>query len=237
MMSYSPHEFGPLTHSSRRYGYSEKGIQLEVHEPQGNAPEILVMGAIHGDESLSSVLLSECLRSIQEAELKSAVILAANPDGVLAGTRCNAHGVDLNRNFPTENWSAKPVYYRNLPDTPQNIALSPGANAASESETRALIDLIQSLKPKLIVSIHGFLGCMDDPDASPIAKDLAIRSGMELVPDVGYATPGSFGSWCKEQTIPIITYELPSLDINEMKAVHSPIFKDLLTGHYNHLLQ
>lgn len=223
-------------HPSRGYGYSESGTELQIYEPLGMTPEILVMGSIHGDESLATVLLSECLRSIKDHELQSAVILAANPDGVLAGTRCNARGVDLNRNYPTENWSADPVYYRNRPDTPQNIALSPGAIAASESETRALIKLIQSLKPRLVVSIHGFLGCMDDPDASPIAKDFAIRSGMEMVPDVGYATPGSFGSWCKEQAIPIITYELPSQDITEMKAVHNPILKDLIIGHYNHML-
>jgi protein MpaA len=128
------------------------------------------------------------------------------------------------------------VYYRNRPGTPQNIALSPGDVPGSESETKALIKLILEIKPSLIVSIHGFLGCMDDPDASSIAKDIAQRSGLELVPDVGYATPGSFGSWCKEQAIPIITYELPSQEITEMKRIHIPILKDLLTGRYHKML-
>ncbi|NQT64179.1 MAG: murein tripeptide amidase MpaA [Candidatus Marinimicrobia bacterium] len=235
-MSHSPSEFGPLTYISRGYGYSEKGSVLEIFEPLSDSPQILIMGSIHGDESLSTILLSDCLRSIQDHELKSSIILAANPDGVLAGTRCNSRGVDLNRNYPTDNWSPDPVYYRNRPGTPQNIALSPGDVAASESETKALIKLIQDIKPKLIVSIHGFLGCIDDPDASPIAKDIVLRSGLELVPDVGYATPGSFGSWCKEQAIPIITYELPSLDITEMKRIHIPILKDLITGHYHKML-
>ncbi|MBC8375752.1 MAG: murein tripeptide amidase MpaA [FCB group bacterium] len=235
-MSHSPSEFGPLNYISRGYGYSEKESVLKVFEPLSDSPQILIMGSIHGDESLSTILLSECLRSIQDHELKSSIILAVNPDGVLAGTRCNSRGVDLNRNYPTDNWSPDPVYYRNRPSTPQNIALSPGAAAASESETKALIKLIQEITPKLIVSIHGFLGCIDDPDASPIAKDIALRSGLELVPDVGYATPGSFGSWCKEQAIPIITYELPSQDITEMKRIHIPILKDLMTGHYHKML-
>ncbi|MBT3254606.1 MAG: murein tripeptide amidase MpaA [Candidatus Marinimicrobia bacterium] len=235
-MSHSPSEFGPLTYIPRCYGYSEKGSVLEVYEPHSELPQILIMGAIHGDESLSTVLLSECLRSIQDHELKSSVILAANPDGVVAGTRCNSRGVDLNRNYPTDNWSPDPVYYRNRPGTPQNIALSPGDVPGSESETKALIKLILEIKPSLIVSIHGFLGCMDDPDASSIAKDIAQRSGLELVPDVGYATPGSFGSWCKEQAIPIITYELPSQEITEMKRIHIPILKDLLTGRYHKML-
>jgi len=235
-MSHSPTELGFLTYKPRTYGYSEKDSVLEIFEPIGSSAKILVMGSIHGDESLSTVLLSECLRSIQELELKSSVILAANPDGVLAGTRCNARGVDLNRNYPTKNWSPDPVYYRNRTDAPQNIALSPGEAVASESETRALIELIKVTKPKLVVSIHGFLGCIDDPDASPIARDLAKRGGLEMVPDVGYLTPGSFGSWCKEQTIPIITYELPSMGVTELKQIHIPILKDLLTGHYHNLL-
>ena len=232
-MSQSLSEYGPLTHNPRKYGYSEKGAVLEIFEPSLDSPKILVMSSIHGDESLSTVLLSECLRSIPTHDLKASIILAANPDGVLAGTRCNSRGVDLNRNYPTKNWTPDPVYYRNRPDTPQNIALSPGDMAGSESETKALIKLIQDMKPELIVSIHGFLGCIDDPDASPIAADIAQRSGLELVPDVGYATPGSFGSWCKEQDIPVITYELPSQDITEMKRIHTPILKDLCTGHYH----
>ncbi|MBL7026568.1 MAG: murein tripeptide amidase MpaA [Candidatus Marinimicrobia bacterium] len=235
-MSHSLSEYGPLTHKPRGYGFSEKGYVLEIYEPLSDSPQILIMGSIHGDESLSTVLLSESLRSLQAHELKSSIILAANPDGVLAGTRCNSRGVDLNRNYPTNNWSPDPVYYRNRPGTSQNIALSPGDVAGSETETKALIKLIQDTKPKLIVSIHGFLGCIDDPHASPIAKDIALRSGLELVPDVGYATPGSFGSWCKEQDIPIITYELPSQDITEMKHVHTPILKDLCTGHYHKML-
>lgn len=235
-MSNSPQELGPLTYSSRTYGISQNGVNLEVFEPVSGKPQILIMGSIHGDESLSTVLLSECLRSMNQNELKAAVVLAANPDGVLNGTRCNARGVDLNRNYPTENWSPDPVYYRNQPGMPQDIALSPGEKAGSESETTSLMNLTEELNPKLIVSIHGFLGCIDDPDATPIAKDMAKRGNMELVPDVGYATPGSFGSWCKQMEIPIITYELPADGINQLKKVHGPILIDLMTGQYDQML-
>lgn len=235
-MSEPPQELGPLSHKPKGYGFSENGIRLEVFGPANASTRILVMASIHGDESLSTVLLSECLRALAPDELSAAVILAANPDGVLSGTRCNARGVDLNRNYPTTNWSTDPVYYRNQPGMPQNIALSPGAKPGSESETLALMELIHKLQPELIVSIHGFLGCIDDPDATAVARDMAKRTQMELVPDVGYATPGSFGSWCKERNIPIITYELPTHDINRLKRDHGPIFKDLIIGQYDAML-
>jgi murein peptide amidase A len=235
-MSPSHSEFGPLVYKVKQFGLSAKGLPLELIETASINPQILVVGSIHGDESLTTVLLSESLRSLGDQELRVNVVLAANPDGVLAGTRCNASGVDLNRNFPATNWSAEPVYYRNRPGDPQNIALSPGSKKGSEPETLALIELVESLKPQLIVSLHGFLACIDDPHASSIAKDMAERTGMELVPDVGYATPGSFGSWCKERGIPIITYELPASSITETKLKHLPVLRDLLAGHYNRLL-
>jgi len=230
-------EIGPLKHIGQVFGTSTKGLPLEVFGSRQTSPAILIMGSIHGDESLSTVLLSECLRLITPKELKAAVILSANPEGVLAGTRCNARGVDLNRNFPTENWKPDPVFYRNRREDPQNIPLSPGSKAGSEPETQAMIRLIESITPKLIVSLHGFLACIDDPESSVVAQDLSKRTQMELVLDVGYVTPGSFGSWCAEQQLPIITYELPALGMDELRKVHHPVLKDLMTGHYNHLLR
>lgn len=236
-MTGQKNELGPLQYTARQFGSSQQSRALEIFEPDSSSPTILIMGSIHGDESLSTVLLSEALRSTSQDKLKAAVILAANPDGVLVGTRCNARGVDLNRNYPTANWVDTPVYYRNRPDDPQNIALSPGSCGGSEQETQAIMALVKQLKPRLIVSIHGFLACIDDPDETPVARDLALRTQMDLVPDVGYDTPGSFGSWCKEQHIPIITYELPSQDIVMMKKIHLPVLKDLVTGHYDPMIE
>ncbi|MEA3285964.1 MAG: murein tripeptide amidase MpaA [Candidatus Marinimicrobia bacterium] len=232
-MTFPLDETGELCHPSRMFGKSENGIDLLIFEPQSIAPEILILGSIHGDENLTSVLLSQCLRSVDPSDLKTAVILTANPDGVLAGTRCNARGVDLNRNFPADNWKSDPVYYRNHWDRPQNIALSPGIQPGSESETKAILNLIASQRPELIISLHGFLGCIDDPLASAVAKDIAIRTQLELVPDVGYSTPGSFGSWCAEQGLPIITYEIPSHGMLELREHHIPVLRDIMTGYYD----
>jgi protein MpaA len=53
-----------------------------------------------------------------------------------------------------------------------------------------------------------------------------------MVEDVGYATPGSFGTWCAEQDINIITWELPSEPLADMIGSHTPVLFELITGGY-----
>jgi protein MpaA len=156
-------------------------------------------------------------------------VLAANPDGLLRGTRGNARGVDLNRNFPACNWRPDPVTHRSTLEDASDIVLSPGAEPASESETRALIALIEELKPEQVIALHAPLGLIDDAAESPLGKRLAARTGMPLVRDVGYPTPGSFGSWGADRELPVITYEFPLAATEVLMRDHVPVLVELLT--------
>jgi protein MpaA len=53
---------------------------------------------------------------------------------------------------------------------------------------------------------------------------------MPLEPDVGYATPGSFGSWGQEHGVSVITYEFPVIANEDTMALHVPVLVELLTG-------
>src|SRR3954451_10205591 len=129
---------GVIRHASTVYGTSADGVPLTVYLPDSGRAELVILAAIRGDEPETTVVVSEALRSLPAGALQAAVILCGNPDGLLRGTRGNARGVDLNRNFPTSNWSPDAVHYKSRAADARDIALSPGAQPASEPETAAL---------------------------------------------------------------------------------------------------
>lgn len=222
-------ERGRISFEPKSYGRSVRGLPLEVWLPGSGHADLLIFAAIHGEEPETTALLSKALRSLAERPGRSAVILAANPDGVLLGTRGNARGVELNRNFPASNWQAEPVLTRWSVEG-ERVAFSPGAVPGSEPETQALMQLIDHLKPKTVISLHGPLGCIDDPDTSPLGQWISLRSGLLLVRDIGYPTPGSFGSWSRENGLHTITYELPAQSVSSLQQIHLPILVELLVS-------
>ena len=110
------------------------------------------------------------------------------------------------------------------------MELSAGSTGASEPETRGLIELIERLQPRVVVSIHSDLACIDDPGPSALGKWLAQRTGLPLVPDIGYATPGSFGTWCVERALPVVTYELDANGLQQLRKRHVGALIEVLAG-------
>jgi len=222
-------QIGTIPWEPQSYGRSQLGNTLECWRPQGPC-RLLVFAGIHGEEPETTFALSRALRLLPERPAHCAVVLAANPDGLIRGTRGNARGVDLNRNFPTRDWRPDAVMHRSTMDDPQDVALSPGSGAGSEAETRALIGLIEELKPETVVALHAPLACIDDAQQGPLAHWLAARTGLPLVKDVGYPTPGSFGTWGGEQGIGVITYEFPLATTDQLVRDHVPVLVELLGG-------
>src|SRR5262249_34986081 len=66
----------------------------------------LVVGGIPGNEPAGIAVAAQLMAAPPVPELDLWIVPDLNPDGVAAGTRGNAHGVDLNRNFP---WRWRPL--------------------------------------------------------------------------------------------------------------------------------
>ena len=216
------------------YGKSVLGLPLEVWLPENANPPLrmLVMAGIHGEEPETTSVLSRTMRSLSEPLNQCAVILAANPDGLFRGTRANARGVDLNRNFPASNWKPADVTHRWTLEEASDVQLSPGDNPGSEPETAALLSWIKTWQPESVVALHAPLACIDDPAESALGKWLSEQTGLPLVRDVGYPTPGSFGSWATEVDLPIITYEFERESMEQLSRKHSETLAALLTSRY-----
>lgn len=200
---------GELAFEPDSYGRSVQGRPLEVWLPAEPA-EVLVFAGIHGEEPETTVALSSALRSLGPGQLRAAVVLAANPDGLARGTRGNARGVELNRNFPTADWTPLQALHRFTRGEPQDVALSPGPAAASEPESQALMTLVERLSPRLVVALHSPLGCVIDPLRGEPARWLSQRTGLPMRMDAGSPTPGTCDGWVRETTDALaLTLELP----------------------------
>lgn len=227
-------ERGKFNHPQQVYGQSYLGAPLLYFPAQVAADETdrpgMVMAGTHGDEVAAVVALSCALRSIPPDALRHHVILAVNPDGCQLGQRCNARGVDLNRNFATSNWQQEDTVYRwNSAAEERDVLLSTGSSGGSEAETRALCELIARLQPGWIVTIHEPLACIEDPATSELGQWLAEALALPLVSDVGYLTPGSFGTWCAEQDWPCITVEFPPISADAASEDYLEALIRLLT--------
>src|SRR5437764_5950976 len=81
-------------------GRSADGRPIQVvHVGDPHGIPVLVVGAIHGNET-AGIAIARALERTHPLGVDLWIVPDLNPDGVAAGTRGNAHGVDLNRNFP-----------------------------------------------------------------------------------------------------------------------------------------
>ncbi|MBQ8168551.1 DUF2817 domain-containing protein [bacterium] len=161
-----------------------------------NSRKILVIGVFHGEEPQGKFLIEEYLRTHSSNLF---FIPCLNPDGVQFGKRTNANGVDLNRNYPTNNWQL----------TERNEFFG-GEAPASEIETKFMVEVIEEYNPELILALHApFMVVNYDGPAKEIAEKISKIINYPVQESIGYPTPGSFGTYCGvERNIPTITLEL-----------------------------
>lgn len=133
--------------------------------------QILVVGPLESDEPAGVELIERLVDHFERfpRRLDGATVTVVrdpNPDGRLRGSRTNARGVRLDMNFPTRQWRKVPIGDHWLS----------GRTPESEPETRALLELLDDLKPDRIVLLEATRREAElrySQSAEPIARRLA----------------------------------------------------------------
>jgi protein MpaA len=151
-------------------GRSVDGRPIEaVHRP-GTGPRVLVVGCIHGNECAGKAVVAALRRLPTSDDLW--LVPTFNPDGEARGTRQNAHGVDLNRNFGA-HWQRFGRPWSTYDSGPRPF---------SEPETRAARALILRIHPALTIWFHQHMDVVWAYGRSTAAgRRYAAASGLPLL--------------------------------------------------------
>ncbi|HAZ12624.1 MAG: hypothetical protein A2X86_11500 [Bdellovibrionales bacterium GWA2_49_15] len=261
-----------MDQSFKKYGWGDSGchsfswkhvrnsvlgdpLPWVVFGTESNKETTIIFCGTHGDEITPVKFCFDIMTNLKtnpELYQNRTVLVAplVSPDSFFKKrpTRTNAHKVDINRNFPTQDWSANALKYwsTRYRKDPRRF---PGLKPLSEPEVLFQINLLIRYSPSKIISVHAPLTMLDydgpkdlELDSGKIgegAKELLIQMGQKAN---GYRIvnfpvyPGSLGNYAgNERHIPTYTLELPSSDPAKSEeywklfrtAIDEAIHKDL----------
>jgi hypothetical protein len=140
----------------------------------GNRSKLLgFAGIVHAGESGPELMIPALERLLEEnrgilSKAGIAMLPCVNVDqrekhvaGFPAYMRVNPNGVDINRNFPA-HWDDEVDYTYGLDTTAEWSTTYRGPFAASEAETRALMDFTLAVKPHAVFSFHSLGSICND---------------------------------------------------------------------------
>jgi len=193
------------------FGQSEQGRDLVVHRVGEGGPSALMVFAVHGFEDkydrdgqvlvdIAYELLALCRQDPSGLNGHSRyVVPCLNPDGLAEGRsengfgRCNANGLDINRDFPVE-WTQK-----------QTARNKTGTAPFATAEACALRDLVQAIRPVCAVDVHGWInGVYGHADLAACFQE---AFGFEYR---AYRGGGMLAQWLEEEIGAAVMVELPA---------------------------
>jgi len=223
----------PVDKTKTVIGTSVEGRDITAHHYGEGDKEVLLVGGIHGGYSWNTALLAYEMMSYFESStstvpegVRVTVIPVLNPDGLykILGTadrftqadankvtgdtvpgRFNANDVDLNRSFDCD-WQTDAKW--------QNEAVSGGAEAFSEPESKAIRDYVAANNPEAVVVYYSAAGgvyasnCHNGtlPETTTLTKLYSDASKYPAYQDFDfYDITGDMVNWLAKQKVPAIS--------------------------------
>jgi protein MpaA len=218
-----------LCQSTFSIGTSVQGRSITGYRFGDGPSKIIFVGGTHGDERSSVQILQRWIDTLEmnpariPAHQTIIIIPIVNPDGYAANSRTNANNVDLNRNFPSNNWKSGVTM-------PNKTYLENGGGTAplSEPESRALANYTLSQSPRLVLTYHA-AGDVVVPNDSGDSNTIAVEYGKKST--VGYMssnntgtffeydTTGAYEDWLRDKHgLPALLIELNSRTSNDFNG-------------------
>ena len=184
-VALAPTSYADAVIGKRKLGESVQGRAIRAwHLGEPGKRKVVLIATMHGNEPAPRQVLTRLRdgRKIQGIDLW--VVPVYNPDGLAHHTRKNAHGVDLNRNFPY-HWADLDGNYES------------GRRAASEPETRVMMRFLRDIRPAYVLSFHQPLNAVDiHVDRPRFARKVAEKLNLPTSNlDCGGVCHGTMTGW------------------------------------------
>jgi len=188
------------------FGNSPKGRAIEGYIIGEGERVLFLFGAIHGNEMGTADLLEQLVKEVQTSPSLLAsgtqlvIVPIVNPDGYLDRVdKLNTNEVNLNLNFPTQDWKKY-----------GDGGLFAGDEPFSEVESRIIRDIVIHYRPEVMLSYHA-RGALVSPEEGEesiaLGKWYAEKTGYEYFDEWDYV--GTATRWFYEVlNQPAITIEL-----------------------------
>lgn len=215
-------------------GYSVKGRPIIAYYYGSGSSTVMFTGGMHGSEPSGYLTMQAWAAHLDTyaynipAGKQVVIVPNTNPDGIAAGSRYNANGVNIDRNFATGDWQTDI-------DTADGHKPGGGGSApASEPETKALAALTAQLRPQIEVSFHAqgrLVGANQVGNSASIGAAYARTVGYTTMYGnaeelMGYTITGEYETWIGEKLgLPAILIELPSVNGNYFNAHRNALWQ------------
>ena len=218
--------FRTICQSVFSIGTSVEGRPILAHSFGNGSETVVFVAGTHGNEPSSKYTLDSWVNDLEAqygkipTNKRIIVIPNLNPDAYLQDKRTNAHNVDLNRNFPANNWK------KDVTVPGGTLVINGGGpTALSEPESKSLANYVLSVSPKLVLTYHAQAHTVianDSGNSMQLAHEYASHSSYRALSNSSlnglftYDTTGAFEDWLHDKHgIPALLIEHTTSYTNE----------------------